>query len=314
MKNKFALLTAGFLFTGITFSYAGFSKDDAGTSTAQFLKIGVGGRAAGMGEAYTALSDEANGIFWNPAGLSRIEENEASLMHAVWLEDIAYHNVAIAIPREKNTFGFGINHLTMKGIDKYDSLGNPENKTFTPADLAITLSWSRKMDTFWGFDNYSFGINLKMIQSSIDSKSASALAVDVGDMCDFMDGRLRVAGVIQNIGTKMKFDKKEDPLPMKIAIGSAYKLVPEKAIVSLDINAPQDDDLYLSAGGEYLKNMGSMKLSLRAGYRTNTRGLDGLTGLSAGFGVNMSNLQLDYAWAPYGDLGTAHRISLGLKF
>ena len=36
-----------------------FSVDKAGTSAAKFLSIGTGGKAVGMGGAYTAISTDA---------------------------------------------------------------------------------------------------------------------------------------------------------------------------------------------------------------------------------------------------------------
>ena len=63
---------------------AGFSKDDAGTATAQFLKLGAGAQAAGMGEAYAGVAKDDTSIYWNPAGLNNITGKSASFMHAIY--------------------------------------------------------------------------------------------------------------------------------------------------------------------------------------------------------------------------------------
>ena len=57
-------------------------------------------------------------------------------------------------------------------------------------------------------------------------------------------------------------------------------------------------------------------LALRAGYTLNLSdpGLDGLTGVTAGFGLAYRGIALDYAFLPSGDLGTAHRVSLTYRF
>ncbi len=41
----------------------------AGTTTTSFLKIGVGARAAAMGDAFTALADDPTALYWKLANL-----------------------------------------------------------------------------------------------------------------------------------------------------------------------------------------------------------------------------------------------------
>ena len=43
-----------------------------GTTTANFLEIGVGSRATSMGDAYVAVANDVSSIYWNPAGLSNV--------------------------------------------------------------------------------------------------------------------------------------------------------------------------------------------------------------------------------------------------
>jgi hypothetical protein len=49
---------------------------------AEFLKIGVGARALGLGEAYVGIADDASAAYWNPAGLVFVERPEVQAMHA----------------------------------------------------------------------------------------------------------------------------------------------------------------------------------------------------------------------------------------
>ena len=58
------------------------SQASSAAETASFLNIGVGARALGMGGAYTALADDANALYWNPAGLSKLEQREFTASHA----------------------------------------------------------------------------------------------------------------------------------------------------------------------------------------------------------------------------------------
>jgi len=54
---------------------------DAGQSSANFLKMGVGGRGVAMGDAQTAATDDVMSVYWNPAGLAELYQNEVGFMH-----------------------------------------------------------------------------------------------------------------------------------------------------------------------------------------------------------------------------------------
>ena len=55
------------------------STAKVGTTAAQFLKIGVGARALGMGGAQVGVTGDICSIYWNPAALSRIITMRADL-------------------------------------------------------------------------------------------------------------------------------------------------------------------------------------------------------------------------------------------
>src|SRR5215468_8588160 len=60
--------------------------EKVGTFDGQFLKIGIGARAAGMGGAFVAVADDPSAVFWNPAGLARLDEDKTAVMvnHNEW--------------------------------------------------------------------------------------------------------------------------------------------------------------------------------------------------------------------------------------
>jgi hypothetical protein len=71
---------------------------DAGEYAAEWLKIGVGARAIGMGESYAAVADDASGIFWNPAGLSGAKKTQLILQYGMWLANTGSHAVGFLQP------------------------------------------------------------------------------------------------------------------------------------------------------------------------------------------------------------------------
>jgi len=118
--------------------------DSKGTTTASFLKIGVGARNIGLGET-GAVSEDVNSVYWNPAGLASINEGEISLMYSVWLETINYEHLACGFPTKFGNLGGAVNYLFMSEMDKYDNTGDKQSEKMSATDMAITLTYSRNV-------------------------------------------------------------------------------------------------------------------------------------------------------------------------
>nr|HPI03422.1 UPF0164 family protein [Candidatus Goldiibacteriota bacterium] len=74
-----------------------------GTSNADFLKIGVGARSSGMGEAFAAVADDANAAFWNPAGIAQADKWSFTLMHLMWFAGSNYEFLGGIAPIDSAT-------------------------------------------------------------------------------------------------------------------------------------------------------------------------------------------------------------------
>ena len=77
--SPFSMAALLFLFMSVT-SAADDIHKKAGTAAAAFLKIDAGSRPMGMGGAFTGLADDINTLFWNPAGLASIQDQEFSAL------------------------------------------------------------------------------------------------------------------------------------------------------------------------------------------------------------------------------------------
>ena len=84
-----------------------YGIDKTGTTAAKFLSIGVGSRSAGLGNAFVAIADDPTAMYWNPAGISRLESHEAIVNHNNWFADIGldYSGVVVKVS-ENSAFGF----------------------------------------------------------------------------------------------------------------------------------------------------------------------------------------------------------------
>lgn len=306
------LLSLSLVFFSLAFvpaSAADFSSGAKGKTTAAFLKLGVGARAAGMGEAFGAVADDAGALYWNPAGLNKVVGKSATFMHAAYLESSFFDYGAYAQRLgEKSVVGASLQYFSAGSITETDATGTTIG-SFTPSDVAFAVGYARK------YNGASLGGAVKLIQSKVKA-NANTAAVDLGVLLPaYRGGKLTLGLAVTNLGGKLKFDSAQEDLPLLIRASSAYK-IRDAWTAALDIGFPKDNRPFFALGTEVrMAVRDGRSLSGRAGYNTRTAGdVSGFTGVSFGLGFNFRTTSLDYAIAPLGDLGLAHRVSLTTRF
>jgi hypothetical protein len=272
------------------------SAGGPGTTAAAFLKIGVGARAAAMGDAFTVIVDDGTSLYWNPAGLARIGKRQLSATYNMWFAGINQGYLGISFPLSgRGVAAGGVNYIDMGDFDGRDEAGNPTG-TFTASALNYHLGYANGVGK-----KFVWGISAGVVQDTIDDDRKSTYAANLGLI--FKSSELLSLGlVVQNIGGELG----GDPLPFLAKIGMA--LTWEPLVLVLDIAKPTDNDIYFCAGIEWWAWDG---IALRAGYKTNQ---DIGQGLTAGLGFRKGKIQFDYAYVPYGELGDTHKVSLGMSF
>lgn len=285
------------------------ASSKVGTSGAQFLKIGVGGRATAMGGVYTGVADDVSAIYWNPGGLGGLKSTEVIYTYNKWFQDITHQFVGGAVPTSVGVFGLGVTLLGMDDLEKRTGGDEVAQGTFKAQDMAIAVSYGKAIG-----ESLMLGGSIKSLNSKIDDESASGMAVDLGALMKTGVQGMNVGFAVTNIGGKYKFIDEGDPLPMTVKLGAGYKILNDALTLAADVIYPNDNDVLFGGGVEYALKFGeSGALALRTGYKT---GVDtgGLSGLGAGLGISFKMFAFDFAWTPYGDLGDAMRGSLSLKF
>lgn len=306
---RFYLTLLSFFLLGSIPTAPSFGSDapssQAGTSGAAFLKIGVGARPLGLGGAYVAVANDANSIYWNPAGLTNFGGAQLTLMHNKWIEDINYEFLGFAYADSGEAgFAFGLSYLWMGDIpvttfsDKIGASGD----TFTARDLSAIFAYSQRVT-----NRVSVGATVKRIRSSIEETSANATAFDVGLLLFPPLQGATIGFTVQNIGTRLKFVSDSDRLPLTYKGGVAYTFR-RSLTLACDVSKPVDHFVQVNAGVEFVL-LGV--LALRGGYNSSNE-LD--RGFAAGTGLNLKFMTVDYAFVPYGVLGNTHRVSAVFKF
>src|SRR5438876_1609902 len=107
-KTIAVLALAGFLVPGVAGAANIFEK--VGTFDGQFLKIEVGARAAAMGGAFVGVADDATSLFWNAAGIARIDpdRSELSLNHATWPAELSFDQIGYVFHVKRIPGAFGV--------------------------------------------------------------------------------------------------------------------------------------------------------------------------------------------------------------
>ena len=152
----------------------------------EFLNIGVDATAFGMGKAVTATSNDVNAIYWNPAGLVNVEDNQAALMHAEYFKGIAkYDYVAYAKPIDKEStiafsfIRFSVDDIlnTTQLIDNQGNINFNRVSLFNASDMALHIGYAKHHL----LKNFDFGMNAKIVHRRIGSFANSwGFGLDLG--------------------------------------------------------------------------------------------------------------------------------------
>lgn len=156
----------------------------------EFLNIGAGARALGMGSSQIASVGDGTAGYWNPAGLMNTQYNpNLALMHAEYFGGIGKFDFAgIAIPTndENKNFGVSILRFAVDDIPNTLFLVNPDGSvdynnisTFSSADMALLLSYAQTKQLQHG--ELHMGGSVKIIRRTVGSfANAWGFGIDLG--------------------------------------------------------------------------------------------------------------------------------------
>jgi len=152
----------------------------------EFLNIGVDAASFGMGKAVTAISNDVNAIYWNPAGLVHVKDSQASIMHAEYFQGIAkYDYAAYAKPIDgESTIAFSFIRFsvddilnTTQLIDNNGEINFNRVSKFNAADMALNVAYARHQL----LRNFDLGVNAKIVHRRIgDFANSWGFGLDVG--------------------------------------------------------------------------------------------------------------------------------------
>ena len=176
------------------------SQSKVGTTSGQFLGIGVGARAMAMGGAFTSMIGEPISMYWNPGSISSIKNNQAEFLNVDWLIDTQWNYIGyINKLNDRSTMGANLFYLDY-GEEEittiYDQQGT--DNYWSAYDLSLGLYYGINLT-----DRFSFGGGAKYIKQSIYNETASTIAIDIGLLYQNYIHSYRIGMSISNIGLNM---------------------------------------------------------------------------------------------------------------
>ncbi len=275
---------------------------DTGGSGATFLTLDTGARNLGMAGSGSAFANGVQSLCWNPAVLGWLNGKEIICSHSEHFQSIRYENIGFAYGRNNTGLGFSLKGLYLGGIEERTEPSPEPISMMNAYFLAPTLSLGRVVSRY-----FTLGMNIKSVYQQIGDDNSFSFATDMG-----VDTKTPVKGMktglsIIDLGTGVKFTRFSYSLPTRLRLGLGYSLADGNVNLALDLIKFLKEDLEYAMGIE-----GRMieRLSLRLGYRGTFNGEDNYGGLACGFGVQVQNFDVDYAFTTNGSLGGTHTFSI----
>jgi len=312
-----------------------------GITAAPFLNISQGARAAGMGSSFVAVADDPSAIFWNAAGLARLENHGATFDHTNWFAGIGYNFGSISL----NLGDFGVIGASFIASDvdemKVTTISEPNGtgETFSVSDIAFSIAWAFNLT-----DDFSIGFNPKVVYQGIWKMSDYAFAIDFGVLYNTPFKGIILGMAVSNFGSKMSLNgtsavvlydddlevtgnngripaelsMESWDLPLGFKIGIAYRPFEvgiHDLILSVDASHPNNNYESINVGGEYtFDNI----FSIRGGYKSLfLKDSEESFSLGAGFKQQLLDnvsIRFDYAYADFGRLDNIQKFSIGIIF
>jgi len=330
-KKYLLIFTVIFILPFSTYAQTTISK-----FAGEFLAIGVGGRALGMGGAYTALANDVTAGYYNPAGLIHLNYPQISIMHDERFGNLVnYDYAAVAIPYGTDmTFGLSIMRLGVDGIPDtrnalidangdgilditQDRLDYSRISEFSNQDWAVYLSFAKRHSS-----NFSYGASVKIIRRSLAEFSATGIGFDIGAQYSPSENIFFGANIQDVTTTLVAWSTGRNELispTVKVGAGYRFELFGGTLTPVLDIAIRFEGRNFASNF-----NLGPISADLQEGFEYNYKnvfairaGYNDIKQFTIGAGIKLPKLSIDYSFARFNDseaerLPDTHRISLTL--
>ncbi len=283
--------------------------------------VGVGGMHVAPGVSSSAMT------FQNPGAVADSVSGNLDLNISPITEGMMYASVAYTQKVEGvGCFSLGVLYAGYGDFVRTDEEGN-ELGDFSANEGAFYLTYSRNLGPI-----VRMGATVKPVISHLDDETAVALAMDMGAVASFKEGRLQAALVVRNAGgliKKYSSDSRQDKLPVDVKVGVSYKpahapfrfLLTIKDLTHWDLSPTKANKI--SAGDNILRHTlwGLEFVPVKAFYvgvgynqrqrkETTASEAGGMAGITWGAGLEIAKIRVQYAHSRYHIAGSMNSITL----
>jgi hypothetical protein len=309
------------------------ARGQRGSAPSSFplLEMDASTRGAAMGGALSAVYDgaDASTLFYHPALPSERTHNTVA---ASYLNHLADLNAGfLSYSRRLGSVGTasaGLRFFSYGDIEGRDAQGF-ETSDFGASQVAVTLGLARGLSGSIRGGRVRYGANVHVVHGSIENAGATALAADLGALYHLPAQQLTVSASINNLGgAPDDYYGNSTALPADLRLGVSKRLahLPLRlSVTGFDLQAPGEGGpdgassfeqvmRHLALGAE-LEPVDALALRVGYGYRRHQelaqsdRRVDP-AGLSAGFGLSIQRISVDYAFSSWSVLGGLHQFGL----
>ncbi|MDQ3021883.1 MAG: type IX secretion system outer membrane channel protein PorV [Bacteroidota bacterium] len=249
LKRTFAHFCVSLMVFGLfTFTGNELYSQTAVSTGVPFLLIGPNSRFGGMGEAGTAIADDATAIFWNPAGLAYQKVGtEVNFTHSPWLAglnigDLFYDFIAGKkyIKSIGGTMAASLTYLNIGEVIFTDEIGNTDpTKNYKAYEMALAVAYATKLGTNWAGGVTGRFIYSRLSPNDLNVGNEKGTGTGISASFDlstmyrpfkgpkFLVNKFSAGLNLSNIGPKISYVDADqaDPLPTQFRIGLAYEVV-----------------------------------------------------------------------------------------
>ena len=296
------------------------AQQSADTRAAVLLTLPASARGLALGEAWGAVADDESALFYNPAQLARVRGLAVGGSLQNYIASTTLGALAVAVPLRRGTVAFGLQLLDYGSAEEVvpadgssGQVGTPTGSTVTAEDMAFTLGYGI---AFGSRHELRLGAAVKYARQEVASYSGGAMAGDVGAAYTSRNGWDR-----ERRGAAPRLEPhprgRERAAPAHLARGRRGTRAARQSLAvrpMAEVRQVSGAELTGVLGTEVTWHTGTSGtlLSARAGYafRGST---DARAPFTAGAGVTLGRLQVDYAYEGFDLVGGATN-RVGVRF